>query len=416
MSFQGVTFDGQNVSPKDDGALYAAHNGDGIIDGCDMTIGGNNDTLVIQSGHIIACGRVCQVNGATELQMPDIASNMNYVQVYLQYDVSQAEGNQWDWGYNQQAALPFGALTQEDINGTGNIYQIELAILEASNSSLTDFNSQMGVSAVTVYHPTEGKAYIFESDGGAGFSARNGNNDSIGGMSAFWTGNGGTAVTIYGDSRAIRIRPNGVAVPDGQFTVGQGTASLTGESDNSENIYLNAGTTGTSIYRYNGGRKGGMSMFTVGGVEIYDDTATGISFAPDGLGQTSHRAYLFPNGDFQIQGQKIGGVTKYSSSGTVTAQASVRTVVCSVSNLPAGKYLVCVYGRNTPSTNTAHYPIFGIALNNSDQRYFSSYSASTGQKYYTFSDVLEGSGTISIIYNGGIQATAYGLLNIFRIA
>ena len=197
MSFVGITFDGQNVSPKDDGALYAAHYDDGIIDGCAMTIGGNNDSLVISSGHIIAGGRQCKVDGATELDLSDIANTTAYVQVYLQYDVSQAEGNQWDWGYNEQAALPFGALTQEDINGTGNIYQLELAILEASGGSLT------AISRSLIPAPLVSQRFrYYDSDG-----------DVAGQLFINDSGNvylgGNTGGIIY-------LRPNGTGITTGQ--------------------------------------------------------------------------------------------------------------------------------------------------------------------------------------------------------
>ena len=148
MAFRGVTFSGQNVTPKNDGALYNAHYGDGILEGCSMAISG--DDLVIQSGHIIACGRVCQVDGATNVDLSGRTLQTGYIQVVLNYDISQGEGQQWFTTLVESATTTFPALTQEDINTpTGTLYQLQLAVVQISGGNLTSIYSSLPYSNVT---------------------------------------------------------------------------------------------------------------------------------------------------------------------------------------------------------------------------------------------------------------------------
>jgi hypothetical protein len=92
MAFKGVTFAGQNVTPKNDGGLYASHFRDGILWGCGETLSG--DDLVIASGEFIAGGRVCFVDGATSIDLSDRTISNGYIQVVMDYDMSQPEGSQ----------------------------------------------------------------------------------------------------------------------------------------------------------------------------------------------------------------------------------------------------------------------------------------------------------------------------------
>ena len=93
MAFKGITFAGQNVTPKNDGGLYQAHYGDGILWGCSMNISG--DDLVIQSGEFIMGGRVVQVDGATNVDLSGRSLTTGYIQVIMNADLTQGEGNQW---------------------------------------------------------------------------------------------------------------------------------------------------------------------------------------------------------------------------------------------------------------------------------------------------------------------------------
>lgn len=153
MAFKGITFSGQNVTPKNDGGLYQAHNGDGILWGCSMAISG--DDLVIQSGEFIAGGRVCFVDGATNVDLSGRVNNTGYIQVIMNYDMTQGEGSQWYTSFVESATTTFPALTQDDINDTGTLYQLQLAIVQVSGGNLTSIYSSVSSSTIR-YYPKEG--------------------------------------------------------------------------------------------------------------------------------------------------------------------------------------------------------------------------------------------------------------------
>lgn len=136
MAFKGITFAGQNVTPKNDGGLYASHFTDGILWGCMESISG--DSLVIQSGEMFIGGRVVQVDGATTVDLSGHGLTTGYVRVIMNADMTQAEGSQWYTTYDTSASTTFPALTKEDINNTGNLYQVTLAIIQISGGNLTD--------------------------------------------------------------------------------------------------------------------------------------------------------------------------------------------------------------------------------------------------------------------------------------
>lgn len=246
MAFKGITFAGQNVTPKNDGGLYNAHYGDGILSGCSMAISG--DELVIQSGQFIACGRVCQVDGATSVDLSGRTITTGYIQVIMNYDLSQSEGSQWYTTFVESATTTFPALTQDDINGTGTLYQLELAIIQISGGNLTSINSSCGLSLVNssafVVNPenTNGEG-VLGKDTNATYMYQGQNGTPASGI---WFNQNGSAV-LYGNNNAISLRPNGLNSTTGQVYVdagGQINGGYTTKSDSS-------GTTRTTVTGWN---------------------------------------------------------------------------------------------------------------------------------------------------------------------
>ena len=141
MPFRGMTFAGQNVTPKNDGGLYQAHYGDGILWGCAMNPSG--DDLVIQSGEFIMGGRVVQVDGATYVDLSGRTLQTGYIQVIANIDLSQGEGSQFYTTWVERENNVFDSLTKDDINDTGTLYQLELAVVQISGGNLTNITSHM---------------------------------------------------------------------------------------------------------------------------------------------------------------------------------------------------------------------------------------------------------------------------------
>lgn len=80
---------------------------------------------------------------------------------------------------------------------------------------------------------------------------------------------------------------------------------------------------------------------------IYGDGRS-IFIRPNGLGEETARSTFYPNGDFRIQGQLLGGNTVYTGTGTLPhnysgSEVNVPTTILDIQNLPSGQYHV--YGQ-----------------------------------------------------------------------
>lgn len=215
MAFKGITFAGQNVTPKNDGALYASHYGDGILDGCSMTISG--DDLVIQSGHFIAGGRVCQVDGATNVDLSTRTLTNGYIQVVVDFDISKPEGQQWNphTPLIESATTSFPALTKENLNGTGTLYQIALAVVQISGGNLTAINSSLSRSSVVAYNENGEGVRVFILDDG---TFRIGSFDPSAGSSLLGlASNDSGNLLVYAEDEDVIVRPAGISADTTQI-------------------------------------------------------------------------------------------------------------------------------------------------------------------------------------------------------
>lgn len=227
---KGITFAGQNVTPKNDGGLYQAHHGDGILWGCSMNVSG--DDLVVQSGEVIIGGRVVWFDGATNIDLSGRDISTGYLQVILYADLSQSEGSQWDTRWVSSSSTSFPALTQEDINDNGNIYEVQLAIVQVSGGNLTSVYSSMGQSGIVVGgnilipRTSTADARINVNDTGTVLNiGKFTSGSAVGGITIDST----DSVIVYGENGAY-IRPNGQGDSTGQLTVGtDGTVSVGGQ-------------------------------------------------------------------------------------------------------------------------------------------------------------------------------------------
>lgn len=314
MAFRGVTFSGQNVTPKNDGALYNAHYGDGIIEGCSMAISG--DELVVQSGHIIACGRVCQVDGATPVDLSGRTLQTGYIQVILNYDISQGEGQQWFTTFVESATTTFPALTQEDINTpTGTIYQLELAIVQISGGNLTNLTRTLSTSFLT-----------------------------------------GGALTLQ--------NPSGSSAQGGFAVIGMGDA------DNPTLDFIQYLQSITETYnlllRKNGGSVAGIQM-NVNDQMLFFANQHNFRFQPNGIGNTLNEVQINTDGFLEGTKFKGGGITNgiYLQVGNLvwvqlrrnipSAPVSGWTTVDTYSTLPTPfqtTYAPCVFNTGDYGINT----------------------------------------------------------------
>lgn len=233
MAFKGITFAGQNVTPKNDGGLYQAHNGDGILWGCSMAISG--DDLVIQSGEFIAGGRVCFVDGATNVDLSGRGISTGYIQVIMNYDLTQGEGSQWYTTYVESASTTFPALTQDDINDNGSLYQVELAVVQISGGNLTSIYSTMQTSSV-IYTTSTGRMLKLKDDDNG--------NPRVEGFLADGTRTGGLMfvgdgrMIVFGEGNSVILRPNGAGSTTGEVGI-----NASGEQWGGRSIKTGTGST-----------------------------------------------------------------------------------------------------------------------------------------------------------------------------
>lgn len=138
MAFQGVNFAAQRLVPSDDGRLYAAIFEDGALHGCALTYTGS--TLTMAAGHLIAGGRQIEVDAA--MSFPVTGAVSGFAQLVLVVDLTQTATTAV---FNQvraevryaSSSEGFPTLQQQDINGSGSLYEAQLAIVSLGTGGIT---------------------------------------------------------------------------------------------------------------------------------------------------------------------------------------------------------------------------------------------------------------------------------------
>lgn len=301
MAIKGITFAGQNVTPKNDGSLYGAHYGDGILNGCEMNISGDGEGLTIQAGHLMACGRVCQIDGDTTIDLSDRTLTNGYIQVTLDLDTSLPEGEQWNIHRPliESATTTFPALTKDDINTAGTLYQLQLAVVQISGGNLTSIVSSLGGSG------------LISSGGIVSDGSLRINSDGT-----------RRAVTFYdGDTNVGRLRYNAVT-----------------------------GYTEAGSIKADGTLKAGIRAASV--AEVFADNDE-IRFYPKGANDSTNAVTI------DTDGQIHGGCTVLEATKTTSTSITAgnwTAALCSLT-LPKGKWIITgsaqIRGTGANATNWA---------------------------------------------------------------
>lgn len=352
MAFKGITFAGQNVTPKNDGGLYGAHYGDGILWGCSMNLSG--DDLVIQSGEFIMCGRYVQVDGATNVDLSGRTLQTGYIQVIMNADLTQGEGNQWYPTFVESATTTFPALTQDDINDTGTLYQVELAIVQISAGNLNAVYSSMPYSSLR----SQNSLYINNNDADP---------------------------TIYlGDS--------------GNTSHGVVSATTSGQAVRISN-YLN------------GAYQSGLLMLDTGNSVLFGNGGS-LYLRPNGANSSTGALTLDTSGNLYVTGQVVGGatITNKASTGSTSVTAGTYKNLSSAS-IGAGIYLIKAMASFTRASSTATVFRIGCAGSNnalgpnSTEFYF---AAETISRTVTWTGFWNATGATTVyfnVYSGAVNAT-----------
>ncbi|MCD8097011.1 MAG: hypothetical protein LUE31_03040 [Lachnospiraceae bacterium] len=130
MSVEIKQLSGSFVSPKDDAVLHRIfHCGHGIVRGCELTYPGGNQ-IAVAAGYAYIHGRMLEIS--EETITCTLPSSTTAGEVILKIDMEASTPAYL------LARAPQEALTQEDINSSGTVYEMQLATFTASNIALSD--------------------------------------------------------------------------------------------------------------------------------------------------------------------------------------------------------------------------------------------------------------------------------------
>lgn len=160
---------GSTVTPTADARLYEflSNRTTGVVLGCEVTsLGGLQ--LRVASGWIFILGRCIEVQEETVTALPSSGGAVNG-RLLLRLDVSTDTPGTWV----TQAQTPLPALTQEDINGSGTIYELPLATYNVNEIQVSGLVSvpQVALAPVAKLYEATFDVYGWSSASGSASSA-----------------------------------------------------------------------------------------------------------------------------------------------------------------------------------------------------------------------------------------------------
>ena len=146
MAIRGITFSKQSVSSNDDAHINRVllGGGDGVTRGCKMTHG--TDDIFISEGYFLIAGRLVEIPSSETVSTPVISSGTSYCRLVFEIDLSKQNTNtEFLQGAFKilTSSTGYPAITQEDLENGGNVYQIAFAKFTKSVSSIGNFVSEL---------------------------------------------------------------------------------------------------------------------------------------------------------------------------------------------------------------------------------------------------------------------------------
>ena len=141
---QGITFDNQVVTAKDHGRLFHCLLRDGVVSGCGITK--TNTSITVGAGYLLVAGRLIRITAAQTLYIT-LPSSPGYFRVLVTVNLT---GTATTTDFAQvslttefsRSLTDFRELTQEDVNGSGTLYEYELCIVYSLTSGITYITRQ----------------------------------------------------------------------------------------------------------------------------------------------------------------------------------------------------------------------------------------------------------------------------------
>lgn len=143
---QGVTFPHQSLTPKEWGALFENVVNDGILKGCAVTASGAN--VYISPGVLVVKGRLIRVSGTvTEETTPTYSDGYGRIKVCINTSNESTESinHQVFIVTEYSSSETFPNLTQDDINDSGTLYEVELARFQYVSGSISTVTEKLPI-------------------------------------------------------------------------------------------------------------------------------------------------------------------------------------------------------------------------------------------------------------------------------
>lgn len=150
MALNGLILDRRENFAKDWRNILVEILNDGILNNsCKVTFTSNS--ITVGDGYFILKGAVVNNKGAETIPITPTLTN-GYVRLKCRIDLtkeaSETGPGQVSWETEFSATTTFPALTQEDINGTGSVYEGEIAVLQIVNGNITALTRSMGPAEI----------------------------------------------------------------------------------------------------------------------------------------------------------------------------------------------------------------------------------------------------------------------------
>lgn len=137
-----VTFEDQHVRPSDDGAAWNSCLSDGATAGFALSYDGNK--VIIAPGKFCACGRTLRIDDPLTVT---VTATNGYVRLVLTLDTSKAADKCAEITMQTAtSASGFAALTQEDLNNGGTVYQCALVTVRMTSGAITGAIHSIGAA------------------------------------------------------------------------------------------------------------------------------------------------------------------------------------------------------------------------------------------------------------------------------
>lgn len=145
MAFRGITFSKQTVSSNDDAHVYQLilSGRKGRTKGCGMTF--STDNIFIDEGRFFVANRMIEVTSTETISTPVVTST-TYFRLVFEVDLTKANtSSDFAQGYFKilSSATDYPAITQEDLENGGSVYQLPFARFTKSVSGIDVFASEL---------------------------------------------------------------------------------------------------------------------------------------------------------------------------------------------------------------------------------------------------------------------------------